>query len=76
MKNSLYRKREYTTASEERGSMEKLTLTPSEIQKLVGWGRDFTIRLIHEGKLPNVGNTKRFLVPRSAVLRFLEIAGQ
>ncbi len=56
--------------------MEKMTLTPAEIQRLVGWGRDFTIRLIHDGKLPNVGNTKRFLVPRSAVIRYLESAGQ
>jgi hypothetical protein len=56
--------------------VEKLTLTPAEIQKLVGWGRDYTIGLIHKLELPNVGNKKRFLVPRSAVIRYLENAGR
>ncbi len=55
--------------------MEKLTLTPKEICKATGWGRDFTHKLILNGSLPNVGNKKRFLVPRSALTRYLETVG-
>jgi excisionase family DNA binding protein len=56
-------------------TQEKLTLTVDEIVELTQLGRDHTKKLIRDGKLPNVGNTKRFLVPRSAVIRYLENAG-
>lgn len=54
---------------------EKLTVNTEELQALTGFGRDHVKRLIREGKLPNVGNAKRFLVPRSAVVNYLESAG-
>jgi excisionase family DNA binding protein len=55
---------------------EKLTMTPKEIVQATGLGRDYVANLIRTGKLPNVGNTRRFLVPRVAVNRMLEQAGQ
>ena len=55
---------------------ERLTYTTSEIQKVTGLGRDHVNALIREGKFPNVGTTKRFVVPRVAVTRYLEQAGQ
>jgi excisionase family DNA binding protein len=57
-------------------SNEKLTLTVEEIVQLTQLGRDHTKKLIRDGVLPNVGNAKRFLVPRTAVIRYLENAGQ
>jgi excisionase family DNA binding protein len=54
----------------------RLTLKLEEIQALTGWGRDYIRALIREKKLPNVGNTKRFLVPRVALMRYLENGGE
>jgi excisionase family DNA binding protein len=56
--------------------MEQLTVGTQETQKLTGWGRDHIRALVREGKLPNVGNSKRLLIPKSAVIRYLEQAGQ
>lgn len=55
--------------------MERLTIGTQETQKLTGWGRDHIRALVREGKLPNVGNSKRLLIPKSAVIRYLEQAG-
>jgi hypothetical protein len=57
-------------------SNESLTLTVEGIMKLTQFGRDHSKKLIRDGILPNVGNKKRFLVPRSAVIRYLENAGR
>jgi hypothetical protein len=56
--------------------MEKLTLNTKEIQSLTGWGREHTQNLVRSGALPNVGNLKRVIVPRAALVRYLEQAGQ
>jgi excisionase family DNA binding protein len=56
--------------------MERLTAGTQEAQELTGMGRDQIRKLVREGKLPNVGNSKRVLIPRSAIIRYLEQAGQ
>jgi excisionase family DNA binding protein len=55
----------------------KLTLSTLEICALTGLGRDHVQNLVRDGTLPNVsGNQKRILVPRIALERYLEQAGQ
>jgi hypothetical protein len=54
------------------GAPERLTLTTSDVQQLTGWGRDHIRTLVRAGKLLNVGTTKRLLVTRSALQRYLE----
>ena len=54
----------------------KLTVNTQEIQRLTGLGRDHIRNLVRNGTLPNIGNSKRLLIPKSAVLRYLEQAGQ
>jgi excisionase family DNA binding protein len=56
--------------------MERLTVGTQETQALTGLGRDHIRKLVREGVLPNVGNSKRLLIPKSAVIRYLEQAGQ
>ncbi len=56
--------------------VESLTINTQATQTLTGWGRDHIRKLVKEGKLPNVGNSKRLLIPRCALIRFLESAGQ
>ncbi len=53
-----------------------LTMTVSEIMKDTRMGREFIMGLIRTGKLPNIGNKKRFIVPRAAVIRYVETAGE
>ncbi len=53
-------------------TIEKLTLDTAEIQKITGFGRDHIKKLVRDGKLPNLGNSKRFIVARAALLRYLE----
>jgi excisionase family DNA binding protein len=52
--------------------MEKLTLNTQEIRNLTGWGRIHIQRLVADGNLPNVGTAKRFLVSRTALMRYLD----
>jgi excisionase family DNA binding protein len=56
--------------------MEQLTAGTQATQDLTGFGRDHIRKLVKEGKLPNVGNSKRILIPRAALIRYLEQAGQ
>jgi hypothetical protein len=50
-------------------------LTSSEVQKITRLGRDKTQKLFHK-VLPNIGTQKRFLTPKSALVRWLESGGQ
>jgi excisionase family DNA binding protein len=54
--------------------LETQTYNTQEVAKILGLGRDYTRALIHSGKLPNVGNSKRVRVPKSAVQRYLDEA--
>jgi excisionase family DNA binding protein len=54
----------------------KLTVSTQEIQTLTGLSRDQVFSLIRQGKLPNVGTRRRFIVPKTALLRYLEQAGK
>ena len=56
---------------------QKLTLSTIDICHLTGLGRDHVQNLVRDGILPNVsGNHKRIIVPRIALERYLEQAGQ
>jgi hypothetical protein len=50
-------------------------LTSREVQQITRLGRDKTQKLFHQ-VLPNIGTTKRFLTPKSALVRWLESGGQ
>jgi excisionase family DNA binding protein len=56
--------------------MVRLTAGTQEAQELTGFGHNHIRKLVREGKLPNVGNSKRVLIPRSAIICYLEQAGQ
>ena len=56
---------------------QKLTLKTETIQALTDLGRDQVRKLVRDGIFPNVsGNSRRIIVPRVAVMRYLETAGQ
>jgi excisionase family DNA binding protein len=51
----------------------KLTLSTLEVCYLTGLGRDHVQNLVKDGTLPNIsGNTKRILIPRSALEKYLQ----
>jgi excisionase family DNA binding protein len=52
--------------------MEQQTYNTEQVAKILGVGRDYARSLIHTGKLPNVGNSKRVRIPKAALQRFLE----
>jgi hypothetical protein len=56
--------------------VQRLTVNTKEIQILTGWGREHVLNLVRNKELPNVGNSKRVLVPRAAIERYLEQAGK
>jgi excisionase family DNA binding protein len=52
-------------------NLQSETLTVIEIQKITRLGRMHVQKLIRDGTLPNLGSSKRFIVSRAAVQRFL-----
>ena len=54
---------------------DRLTLTPRETIKLTGFGLNHTYELLKRGEMPSIRVGKRFFVPKTALLRWLETAG-
>ena len=54
---------------------EKLTLTPREAARITGLGVSYTYQLLRSGEMPSIKAGKRFFIPKSALLRWLESAG-
>lgn len=52
--------------------MEKLTLTPAEVAVRLGIGRNAAYNLIHREDFPALRVGKRWVVPVSALERWLE----
>jgi Helix-turn-helix domain len=50
-------------------------LGTQEIQAITRLGRDQIKKLVREGTFPNIGNSKRFLVPKTHIVRYLEQGG-
>lgn len=60
--------------SRSNGSMtvETLTLSVDEAAKAIGIGRDLAYDMIHSGELRSIKVGRRRLVPKSAVVDFVE----
>jgi excisionase family DNA binding protein len=54
---------------------EPLTLTPRESVKLTRFGLSHTYDMLRSGSMPSIRVGKRFFIPRSALLKWLENAG-
>jgi excisionase family DNA binding protein len=54
---------------------ERLTLTPRESVKLTRFGLNYTYELLKSGEMPSIRVGKRFFIPKSALLKWLEAAG-
>jgi excisionase family DNA binding protein len=52
-----------------------LTLTPRESVKLTRFGLNHTYELLRSGEIPAIRVGKRFFIPKSALLKWLESAG-
>jgi excisionase family DNA binding protein len=52
--------------------IDKLVLTPREAARESGLGRDLIYEAIHDGRLPAIRRGRNFLIPRSALPRFVE----
>jgi excisionase family DNA binding protein len=56
--------------------MEKLTLTVEEAGKLLGISRGTAYQAASDGTIPTIRLARRLVVPRAALMRMLETAGQ
>ena len=54
---------------------DRLTLTPRESVKLTRFGLNHTYALLKSGEMPAIRIGKRFFIPKSALLKWLESAG-
>ena len=54
---------------------DPLTLTPREAAKLCGFGTNYTYALLHDGQMPHIKIGKKFFIPKSALLKWLENIG-
>jgi excisionase family DNA binding protein len=54
---------------------QRLTLTPRESVKLTRFGLNHTYELLKRGEMPAIRIGKRFFIPKSALLKWLEQAG-
>jgi excisionase family DNA binding protein len=54
---------------------DRLTLTPRESMRLTGFGQNHTYDMLKRGELPSIKVGKRFLIPKAALLKWLESAG-
>jgi excisionase family DNA binding protein len=54
---------------------ERLTLTPRQSMKWTGFGQNHTYDLLQRGEMPCIKVGKRFFIPKSALLKWLESAG-
>jgi excisionase family DNA binding protein len=55
---------------------DRLTLTPRESVKLTRFGLNNTYALLKSGEMPSIRVGKRFFIPKSALLKWLESAGR
>jgi len=51
------------------------TLSPRESMKITGIGVTNTYRMLRSGEMPSIKVGKRFFVPKAALLKWLENAG-
>jgi excisionase family DNA binding protein len=54
---------------------DRLTLTPRESVNLTRFGLNHTYELLRSGEMPAIRVGKRFFIPKSALLKWLESAG-
>jgi excisionase family DNA binding protein len=51
---------------------QHLTLSPREVARVTGLGVASTYALLRSGEMPSIKAGKKYFVPRSALLRWLE----
>jgi excisionase family DNA binding protein len=56
-------------------SGERATLSPRESVRITGIGITHTYNLLRRGEMPAIKVGKRFFIPRSALLKWLQSAG-
>jgi len=54
---------------------DRETLTPEESRDITGFGRSITYQMLRDGTLPHIKVGRRFFVPRSALMRWLDTCG-
>jgi excisionase family DNA binding protein len=56
-------------------SPESATLTPQESRKITRFGTNHTYDLLRRGEMPSIRLGKRFFIPKAALMKWLESAG-
>jgi excisionase family DNA binding protein len=56
--------------------MERLTLSVPETARLLGVGRDKAYEMAHTGRIPVLRIGRRLLVPRDALVRWIDNAAR
>jgi len=56
-------------------SNERVTLSPRESTRITGFGLTQTYRLLRTQQMPNIVVGKRFFIPKTALLKWLDNAG-
>jgi excisionase family DNA binding protein len=64
-----------TRPNTKKPSAERATLTPHESMKITGIGVQGTYKLLHAGEIPSIKVGNRYFIPRAALLKWLENAG-
>jgi excisionase family DNA binding protein len=54
---------------------ESMTLTPQESQKITRFGTNYTYELLRRGEMPSIRVGSRFFIPKAALMKWLESAG-
>ena len=57
-------------------SDKRVTLSPRESTDFTGFGLAHTYRLLREGTMPAIQVGKKFYIPKSSLLRWLENVGR
>lgn len=52
-------------------TLERRTHDTRELQKILGLGRIQIQKLVRDGKLPNLGTSRKILVSRAAIAKYL-----
>jgi excisionase family DNA binding protein len=58
-----------------KSSAERATLSPRESMKITGIGVTNTYKLLHADAMPNIKVGNRYFIPRAALMKWLESAG-
>jgi excisionase family DNA binding protein len=61
--------------SKDLAKKDRLTLTPKESMRFTGFGSNHTYAMLKSGEMPSIRVGKKFFIPKAALVKWLENAG-